>query len=152
MLAFLARLQATDKTLPVDSGSISTVLFYLIFCYIIALLFFDCARQDKPIYTYNILLTLLPRNVIYALARGHKRHVPYRNSTLTRLLQDCLGDNGKTNFIVRRLLVLASLSSRLCSNEMMTLQESRRVVVLLMIVGNDDRLFFKELRVSLGWE
>lgn len=27
MLAFLARLQATDKTLPVDSGSISTVLF-----------------------------------------------------------------------------------------------------------------------------
>lgn len=47
------------------------------------------------------------RNVIYALARGHKRHVPYRNSTLTRLLQDCLGDNGKTNFIVSSFLKLS---------------------------------------------
>lgn len=33
--------------------------------------------------------------------------MPYRNSTLTRLLQDCLGDNGKTNFIVSSFLKLS---------------------------------------------
>ena len=40
------------------------------------------------------------RNVIQALAEGTKRHIPYRNSTLTRLLQDGLDGNSKTSLIV----------------------------------------------------
>jgi len=39
-------------------------------------------------------------NVIYALSEGTRRHIPFRNSTLTRLLQECLGPQCRTSFIV----------------------------------------------------
>ncbi|XP_029208723.2 kinesin-like protein KIN-7O isoform X2 [Acropora millepora] len=39
-------------------------------------------------------------NVIQALAEGRKTHVPFRNSTLTRLLQESLGGNCKTSLVV----------------------------------------------------
>ncbi|XP_065661607.1 kinesin-related protein 5 isoform X12 [Hydra vulgaris] len=39
-------------------------------------------------------------NVIYALSEGKRRHIPFRNSTLTRLLQECLGSRCQTSFIV----------------------------------------------------
>jgi len=39
-------------------------------------------------------------NVISALAKGPRAHVPYRNSTLTRLLQDSIGGNCKTSFVL----------------------------------------------------
>lgn len=39
-------------------------------------------------------------NVIQALAEGKKTHVPFRNSTLTRLLQESLGGNCKTSLVV----------------------------------------------------
>jgi kinesin family protein 5 len=39
-------------------------------------------------------------NVINALTSGGKKHVPYRDSKLTRLLSDSLGGNSKTCLIV----------------------------------------------------
>lgn len=47
------------------------------------------------------------RNVIQALAEGKKTHVPFRNSTLTRLLQESLGGNCKTSLVVRFGILLA---------------------------------------------
>ena len=40
------------------------------------------------------------RNVIQALAEGKRSHVPFRNSTLTRLLQEGLSGNCKTRLVV----------------------------------------------------
>lgn len=44
--------------------------------------------------------SLFFRNVIQALAEGNRRHIPYRNSTLTRLLKDGLDGNSRTSLIV----------------------------------------------------
>lgn len=39
-------------------------------------------------------------NVISALADGNKSHIPYRDSKLTRILQESLGGNAKTTIII----------------------------------------------------
>nr|KAG5686310.1 hypothetical protein BaRGS_010306 [Batillaria attramentaria] len=39
-------------------------------------------------------------NVIAALAEGNKSHVPYRDSKLTRILQESLGGNARTTMVI----------------------------------------------------
>jgi hypothetical protein len=39
-------------------------------------------------------------NVINALTDGKSMHVPYRNSKLTRVLQECLGGNARTSLVI----------------------------------------------------
>lgn len=39
-------------------------------------------------------------NVINALIDGKSKHIPYRNSKLTRVLQESLGGNAKTTLII----------------------------------------------------
>lgn len=39
-------------------------------------------------------------NVISALADGNKTHIPYRDSKLTRILQESLGGNARTTIII----------------------------------------------------
>ena len=54
------------------------------------------------------------RNVIQALADDSSTHIPFRNSVLTRLLQESLGGNCKTSLIVRRFEGLSSVLDSIC--------------------------------------
>lgn len=56
-----------------------------------------CISVYHAVLTTSVQLAglLSLANVIQALVDGHK-HVPYRNSKLTRLLQDSLGHNSRT--------------------------------------------------------
>lgn len=52
-------------------------------------------QRLKEASKINLSLSTLG-NVISALVDGRSTHIPYRNSKLTRLLQDSLGGNSKT--------------------------------------------------------
>ena len=56
-------------------------------------------QRLKEATKINLSLSTLG-NVISALVDGKSTHIPYRNSKLTRLLQDSLGGNSKTALIV----------------------------------------------------
>jgi hypothetical protein len=73
-------------------------------------------QQLEELKRINRSLSALGQ-VINSLTDGKSTHVPYRDSKLTRLLQDCLGGNSKTS-----LVILCSPSSY---NEMETLSTLR---------------------------
>ncbi|CAH8496866.1 unnamed protein product [Schistosoma turkestanicum] len=68
----------------------------------------------------NLSLTTLG-NVISALVDGKSTHIPYRNSKLTRLLQDSLGGNSKTAMIAN-----ISPSDYNCDESLSTLRYANR--------------------------
>ena len=55
---------------------------------------------DEKVLTALIDLSFCYMQVIYALTDEKSSHVPYRDSKLTRVLQDSLGGNSKTVLIV----------------------------------------------------
>lgn len=64
----------------------STLIFYLL----------DAEGERlREATRINLSLSALG-NVISALVDGRSKHIPYRDSKLTRLLQDSLGGNTKT--------------------------------------------------------
>lgn len=57
------------------------------------------AQHFIELKTINLSLSCLGK-VISSLAQGKKKdHIPYRDSKITRLLQDSLGGNTKTTLI-----------------------------------------------------
>lgn len=53
----------------------------------------------------NLSLSTLG-NVISALVDGKSTHIPYRNSKLTRILQDSLGGNSKTVMVISLAILI----------------------------------------------
>ena len=70
------------------------VLLYSI-CWCIVLFSGATGDRLKEATKINLSLSALG-NVISALVDGKSKHIPYRDSKLTRLLQDSLGGNTKT--------------------------------------------------------
>lgn len=83
------------------------VYFVLSYYYIIVL--FPCTLQVSKTGAEGTVLDEAKNinkslsalgNVISALADGNKTHIPYRDSKLTRILQESLGGNARTTIII----------------------------------------------------
>lgn len=87
----------------------SPVYFDLMFQHAIRSLYLNMKQGSclgPSLYFFSDIILLeqvsipVNRNVIQALAEGNRSHVPFRNSTLTRLLQEGLSGNCKTRLVV----------------------------------------------------
>lgn len=91
-----------------------TIFTQLIFYNLFMLLFIKGSERQsktgalgirfKEATKINLSLSTLG-NVISALVDGKSTHIPYRNSKLTRILQDSLGGNSKTVMVTLLLRV-----------------------------------------------
>ncbi|TRY79499.1 hypothetical protein TCAL_17082 [Tigriopus californicus] len=78
-------------------------------------------------------------NVIAALADGNKTHIPYRDSKLTRILQESLGGNAKTTVVI-----CASPASYNESETKSTLDFGRRAKTIKNVVAVNMELTAEE--------
>lgn len=86
--------------------------------------------------TINKSLSALA-NVINSLTNGKANHIPYRDSKLTRILQDALGGNSRT-----ALLCCCSPSSLNASESLSTLRfgaRAKHIKTSPRVHGNDDK-------------
>eukprot|EP01029_Cantina_marsupialis_P021221 TRINITY_DN5054_c0_g1_i1.p1 TRINITY_DN5054_c0_g1~~TRINITY_DN5054_c0_g1_i1.p1 ORF type:complete len:927 (+),score=274.36 TRINITY_DN5054_c0_g1_i1:144-2924(+) len=74
----------------------------------------DMDDRLKELKNINLSLSALG-NVISALTEEGRTHVPYRDSTLTRLLQDSLGGNSRT-IVLTTVTPLESWAEETCSS------------------------------------
>uniref|UniRef100_A0A0K2SWZ0 Kinesin-like protein n=2 Tax=Lepeophtheirus salmonis TaxID=72036 RepID=A0A0K2SWZ0_LEPSM len=78
-------------------------------------------------------------NVIAALADGNKSHIPYRDSKLTRILQESLGGNAKTTIVI-----CASPASYNESETKSTLDFGKRAKTIKNVVAVNQELTAEE--------
>jgi len=78
-------------------------------------------------------------NVIAALADGNKSHIPYRDSKLTRILQESLGGNAKTTIVI-----CASPASFNEVETKSTMDFGRRAKTIKNVVGVNEELTAEE--------
>ncbi len=83
--------------------------------------------------------------VIYALTDEKKAHIPYRNSKLTRMLQDSLGGNAKT-----ALIVAVSGSTENYSETLSTMKFGQRAKAVKNKPKINERKSFEELTALLN--
>ena len=78
-------------------------------------------------------------NVISALANGNKSHIPYRDSKLTRILQESLGGNSRTTIII-----CCSPSSFIEMETKSTLEFGKRAKTIKNVVIVNEKLTTEE--------